>query len=104
METENRDISNERLSLAEAFAGLPDPRVAGRSKHDLVEMLVVTMCALLCGVYDFVGNIRLTPRGVQGDDTSIEHQGIQLLLNRGQFIALACPVPSCPSDTPSSIA
>lgn len=55
METENRDISNERLSLAEAFAGLPDPRVAGRSKHDLVEMLVVTVCALLCGVDDFVG-------------------------------------------------
>ena len=29
--------------------------MTGRSKHDLVEMLVVTVCALLCGVDDFVG-------------------------------------------------
>jgi predicted transposase YbfD/YdcC len=55
METGNRDIPSKRLSLVEAFSGLPDPRVAGRSKHDLVEMLVVTVCALLCGVDDFVG-------------------------------------------------
>lgn len=55
METENSAVQSKRLSLAEAFAGLPDPRVAGRSKHDLVEMLVVTVCALLCGVDDFVG-------------------------------------------------
>jgi predicted transposase YbfD/YdcC len=55
METENQDIPSKQLSLAEAFAGLPDRRVAGRSKHDLVEMLVVTVCALLCGVDDFVG-------------------------------------------------
>lgn len=55
MATGNQDVPSKRLSLAEAFAGLPDPRVAGRSKHDLVEMLVVTVCALLCGVDDFVG-------------------------------------------------
>jgi predicted transposase YbfD/YdcC len=55
METENQGIPSKRLSLAEAFAGRPDPRVAGRSKHDLVEMRVVTVCALLCGVDDFVG-------------------------------------------------
>lgn len=55
MGMENWEVPSNRLSLAEAFAGLPDPRVAGRSKHDLVEMLVVTVCALLCGVDDFVG-------------------------------------------------
>ena len=55
MGTGKQEIPSKRLSLAEAFAGLPDPRVAGRSKHDLVEMLVVTVCALLCGVDDFVG-------------------------------------------------
>lgn len=55
METEKEEIPGGRLSLAEAFAEIPDPRVAGRSKHDLVEMLVVTVCALLCGVDDFVG-------------------------------------------------
>ena len=40
MKMETQAVSSKRLSLAEAFAGLPDPRVAGRSKHDLVEMLV----------------------------------------------------------------
>ena len=55
MGTEKRDVESKKLSLVEAFSGLPDPRVAGRSKHDLVEMLVVAVCALVCGVDDFVG-------------------------------------------------
>jgi len=55
METERQDIQGQRLSLAEAFAEVPDPRVVNRSKHDLVEMRVVTVCGLLCGVDDFVG-------------------------------------------------
>ena len=45
MEMEKQDVPGKRLSLAEAFSGLPDPRVVGRSKHDLVEMLVVTVNA-----------------------------------------------------------
>lgn len=56
METETRDVLGKRLSLVEAFADFPEPRVAGRAKHNLVEMLVVTVCALVCGVDDFVGN------------------------------------------------
>ncbi len=55
METEKQNIPSMRLSLAEAFSALPDPRVAGRSKLALVERLVVRVCALLCGVDDFVG-------------------------------------------------
>lgn len=55
METGNQDVPSKRLSLVEAFADLPDSRIAGRSKHNLVEMLVVTVCALVCGVDDFVG-------------------------------------------------
>ena len=55
METEKRDVTGKKLSLAEALEDLPDPRVAGRSKHNLVEMLVVTVCGLVCGVDDFVG-------------------------------------------------
>jgi len=55
METGKQEVPSKRLSLAEAFAEIPDPRVAGRSKHDLVEMLVVTVCGLVCGVDDFVG-------------------------------------------------
>jgi len=55
METGKRDTSSKQLALVEAFSELADPRIAGRSKHDLVEMLVVSVCALMCGVDDFVG-------------------------------------------------
>ena len=48
METENP------VSLAEAFSIIIDPRIAGRSTHDLVEMLVVAVCAMLCGADNFV--------------------------------------------------
>lgn len=36
-----------RVSLVEVFAEIPDPRIVGRSKHDLVEMLVICVCALV---------------------------------------------------------
>ena len=55
METGKQEVLSKRLSLSEAFAEIPDPRVEGRSKHDLVEMLVVAVCGLVCGVDDFVG-------------------------------------------------
>ncbi|WP_153112190.1 ISAs1 family transposase, partial [Propionivibrio limicola] len=55
METEKAATANQRVSLTEVFSEIPDPRVAGRSKHDLVEMLVICVCALVCGIDDFVG-------------------------------------------------
>ena len=42
------------VSLAEAFSIIADPRVAGRSTHDLVEMLVVMVCGMLCGADNLV--------------------------------------------------
>ena len=42
------------VSLAEAFSVIVDPRVVKRSRHDLVEMLVVAVCATLCGADSFV--------------------------------------------------
>lgn len=42
------------MSLAEAFSVIIDPRVVKRSTHDLVEMLVVAVCATLCGADSFV--------------------------------------------------
>lgn len=55
METEKQEVESKKLSIAEAFGAIPDPRVAGRSKHDLVEMLVLAVCGMVCGVDDFVG-------------------------------------------------
>lgn len=34
---------------------VPDPHVEGRSKYDLVEMLVISVGAMVCGIEDFVG-------------------------------------------------
>ncbi len=48
METEG----NTRL--AGVFVGLRDPRQAKKVEHDLVEMLVVAVCAVLVGADDFV--------------------------------------------------
>jgi predicted transposase YbfD/YdcC len=42
------------FSLAAAFLVIVDPRIVGRSTHDLVEMLVVAVCATLCGADNFV--------------------------------------------------
>lgn len=42
------------VSLAQAFSVIVDPRVVGRSTYDLVEMLVVSVCAMLCGADSFV--------------------------------------------------
>jgi predicted transposase YbfD/YdcC len=40
---------HHRLSLVEQFKQLPDPRVRGRCEHDLVDVLVIALCCLLCG-------------------------------------------------------
>ena len=42
------------VSLAETFSVIADPRIAGRSSHNLVEILVVAVCATLCGADNFV--------------------------------------------------
>lgn len=55
MGVNNGGVAGKHLSLVEAFGCIPDPRVAGRSKHNLVEMLVVTVCALVCGIDEFTG-------------------------------------------------
>jgi predicted transposase YbfD/YdcC len=46
--------TGKTVSLVEAFSIIADPRVAGRSTHDLVEMLVVMVCGMLCGADNLV--------------------------------------------------
>lgn len=48
METEGK------VRLAKVFVGLRDPRQAKKVEHDLVEMLVVAVCAVWVGADDFV--------------------------------------------------
>lgn len=42
------------MSLIEIFSTIEDPRVEGRTAHNLVEMLVVAVCASLSGADSFV--------------------------------------------------
>ena len=38
-----------KLSLVEHFKTLSDPRVTGRCDHDLLDVMVIALCCLLCG-------------------------------------------------------
>ena len=48
METEGRVL------LADVFASISDPRQAKKRRHDLAEMLVAAVCAVLAGADNFV--------------------------------------------------
>ena len=40
-------------TLKECFAELPDPRVVERTTHGLVDILFLTLCAVICGMDDW---------------------------------------------------
>src|SRR5215217_16281 len=42
-----------RLSVVDCFKEIPDPRVKGRCEHELVDVLVIALCTLLCGGDNF---------------------------------------------------
>jgi predicted transposase YbfD/YdcC len=44
----------ETPSLVEYFADLPDPRIDRTKRHALTDLLVIALCAILCGADDFV--------------------------------------------------
>lgn len=47
--------NNAPLSLDECFGDLPDPRVQGRCDHKLMDIIVIAVCAGLCGADSWVG-------------------------------------------------
>jgi predicted transposase YbfD/YdcC len=42
-------------SLEDCFSGLPDPRVQGRCDHKLIDMIIITVCAVICGADSWTG-------------------------------------------------
>lgn len=42
-------------SIEECFQDLPDPRVEGRCDHQLIDMVMIAICAVLCGADSWVG-------------------------------------------------
>lgn len=77
------------ICVAEHFAELPDPRALPAQRHDLLDILVIALCALICGADTFVdiarfgkakegwlrerldllGKFRLLPNGIPSHDT-----------------------------------
>ena len=42
------------MTLSEAFSGLQDPRTGPAQRHDLREMILMALCAVLCGADSWV--------------------------------------------------
>jgi hypothetical protein len=40
---------NARSTLVAYFADLPDPRAAGRTDHDLLDIVILALCAVMSG-------------------------------------------------------
>ncbi len=45
---------SEPRSLIEHFASLPDPRIIKKNRHKLLDIVVIAICAIICGADDFV--------------------------------------------------
>jgi predicted transposase YbfD/YdcC len=69
-------------SITDHFASLKDPRIDRTKRHQLLDILVIAICAILCGADDWVevalfGNAKLTwlrtflelPNGIPSHDT-----------------------------------
>jgi len=57
MGTSNEEVSmsgDEPISLMISFQDLPDPRVEGRCDHKLIDIIVITVCAVIAGAESWV--------------------------------------------------
>jgi hypothetical protein len=43
------------LALASFFATVDDPRIERTKAHNLLDSIIITMCAVICGADDWVG-------------------------------------------------
>ncbi|MBD0328233.1 MAG: ISAs1 family transposase [Pyrinomonadaceae bacterium] len=66
---------SQRITIADHFAALPDPRVERCRRHNLMEMLTIALCAVLCGADDFVA---IQEWGQAKQDWLQQHLGLKL--------------------------
>jgi hypothetical protein len=45
----------QRISLSEQFDELTDPRINRTKKHQLLDIVTIAICAVICGADDWVG-------------------------------------------------
>ena len=46
--------SNPTLSIMTHFESLPDPRQSGKVEHKLIDIIIITICAVICGANSWV--------------------------------------------------
>ena len=46
---------SQQISIQAHFSVLPDPRIDRRRRHELLDILVIALCAGLCGIDDWAG-------------------------------------------------
>ena len=68
-----------QTSISEHFARLSDPRVVGRVSHKLLDIITITVCAVICGANNWV-------------EVAVYGQSKQQWLE--QFLELPCGIPS----------
>lgn len=49
--------AHQPTSSTAHFATLPDPRVAGATRHELLDILTIAHCAVICGADNFVAMV-----------------------------------------------
>lgn len=47
------DTYTEKRSLLEHIRAIPDPRMENKCRHSLVDIMAITLCAVLCGADDW---------------------------------------------------
>jgi predicted transposase YbfD/YdcC len=75
-------VPHPDLALVRAFADLPDPRIDRTKKHALADILVIALCALICGAetwedverfgrakHDWLKRFLALPHGIPSHDT-----------------------------------
>src|SRR5262249_4904870 len=79
MVAEGEATMQDDNSLARYFGDLPDPRVVGRCEHKLLDIIVIAICAVLCGAEGW---------------EDIEEFGVSKEAWLRQFLELPCGIPS----------
>src|SRR5574337_681808 len=69
----------EDKSLEHYFGDMPDPRVVGRCDHKLLDIILIAICAVLCGAEGW---------------EDIEEFGLSKATWLREFLELPCGIPS----------
>ncbi len=68
----------------EHFGDLPDPRIGWTKRHKLIDIVVIAICAVICGADDWVEVARLARCLCRGRGSGLCEGAAYLPQNRGR--------------------